>query len=158
MNIYTGITNIPSTLLASGSPPELPGRLEDSDKGNLSLHGRRILIVEDESLIALLIEDALEEAGAEVVGPCYTLAECLKVARSEWLDAAVLDVDIAGEDVFPAADQLRQRGIPIVFHTAHADREELQTRFGEVAVCRKPIPMEDLLGVLSRAASATKSN
>src|SRR4029078_11849862 len=50
-------------------------------EGNLSLRGRRILIVEDESLIAMLIGDAVEEAGGEGVGPCYTVAECLKAAQ-----------------------------------------------------------------------------
>lgn len=119
----------------------------------LALHGRKILVVEDESLIALLIMDALEEAGACVVGPCYSLSECMKAAQTEGIDGAVLDVDLAGSDVFPAADVLRERGIPFVFHTGHADREELRARFGEVAVCRKPIDMEHLLQVLSRATA-----
>jgi CheY-like chemotaxis protein len=158
MNIEIGAGYELSSWLAAGLPPQRPDAPDQAGGGQLSLNGRRILIVEDESLIALLIQDALEEAGADVVGPCYTVPECLKVARSESLDAAVLDVDLAGQDIFPAADVLRQRGIPIVFHTAHGDREELQTRFGEVEVCRKPVPMENLVAVLGRAASAAKNN
>jgi CheY-like chemotaxis protein len=115
-----------------------------------SLHGRNILVVEDESIVALLIEDALEEEGASVVGPCYTLNECLRAARSEDIDAAVLDVDLAGQDVFPAADELKKRGIPFVFHTAHAYREEIETRFGGVPICRKPVAMDELIVVLKK--------
>src|SRR4029079_10324622 len=81
-----------------------PSASSAAGEGNLSLRGRRILIVEDESLIAMLIGDAVEEAGGEVVGPCYTVAECMKAAQVEEIDAAVLDVDLAGRDVFPAAD------------------------------------------------------
>jgi hypothetical protein len=73
-----------------------PSASSAAGEGNLSLRGRRILIVEDESLIAMLIGDAVEEAGGEVVGPCYTVAECMKAAQVEEIDAAVLDVDLAG--------------------------------------------------------------
>ena len=125
---------------------------------DLSLQGRNILVVEDESLIALVLMDALEEAGANVIGPCYTLYECLRLARSENIDAAILDVDLAGQDVFPAADALRDRGIPFVFHTGHGEREQLKARFGDVQVCRKPSDMDTLLGALARAGGLKKSN
>jgi CheY-like chemotaxis protein len=124
----------------------------------LPLRGRTILVVEDESLIALLIQDVLEEAGASVLGPCYSFAECMRAARFEKFDAAVLDVDLAGEDVFPAADEIRKRGIPFVFHTAHGDREEIRARFGDIAVCRKPVSMDDLLKVLARLAGGGPTN
>lgn len=130
----------------------------EQDRSNLSLEGRNILVVEDESLIALVLMDALEEAGANVVGPCYTLSECLRLARSEAIDAAILDVDLAGQDVFPAADALRDRGIPFVFHTGHGEREQLKARFGNVQVCRKPTDMDTLLGTLARAAGLAGSN
>lgn len=139
----------------TGEPPRLP---EERHRDDLSVRGRKILVVEDESLIAMLIVDSLEEAGASVVGPCYTLAECMKIAAAEEIDAAVLDVDLAGHDVFPAADTLRDRGIPFVFHTAHADREEIQSRFGDVRVCRKPTGMDDLLTILGRIAGDATAN
>lgn len=123
-----------------------------------SLQGRNILVVEDESLIALVLMDALEEAGANVVGPCYTLAECLRLANTEVIDAAILDVDLAGQDVFPAADTLRGRGIPFIFHTGHGEREQLKARFGDVQVCRKPSDMDTLLGALASAAGLAASN
>lgn len=101
-------------------------------------------------MVALLLQDAIEEAGGSVVGPCFTFDECAKAIRSESFDAAVLDVDLAGVDVFPAADEIRARGIPFVFHTAHADRGELSARFGDVHLCRKPVPMDELVAVLAR--------
>ena len=139
----------------------MAGRLDppfsekENGRDDLILQGRRILIVEDESLIALLIMDALEDAGASIVGPCYTLAECMRVAQSSAVDAAVLDVDLAGEDVFPAATELKKRGVPFVFHTAHGDRQELRALFGDVQVCRKPVEMDELVSVLARISSRT---
>jgi CheY-like chemotaxis protein len=132
-------------IAAAAGPPDFAQPGSDEGVPQAALQGRSVLVVEDESLIALLIADALEESGARVVGPCFTLAECFRVAREEQIDAAVLDVDLGGEDVFPAAEELRRRGVPFVFHTAHADREELQERFGDVAVCRKPVDKEELI-------------
>lgn len=146
------ITNSRQASAANG-PCSSPRSGEWRDSGDSTLQDRKILVVEDEGLIALLIMDALEEAGALVVGPCYTLAECMTAARVEDIDAAVLDVDLAGQDVFPAADELRRRNIPFVFHTAHAEREELHARFGEVRVCRKPTSMDELMIVLARIAT-----
>ena len=137
---------------------ERPPASGDDHGEPLSLEGHTILVVEDESLVALLLQDAIEEAGGAVVGPCYTFAESLAAARSETFDAAVLDVDLSGEDVFPAADELKRRGIPFVFHTAHADRDEIKARFGEVVLCRKPMRMEDLVSVLARVAESGPAN
>jgi len=124
----------------------------------VSLKGRTILVVEDESLVALLIQDAIESAGGTLVGPCYTFAEAMAAVRNETFDAAVLDVDLSGEDVFPAADELKRRGIPFAFHTAHAERNEIKARFGDVPLCRKPMRMEDLVSVLARIAGAGSAN
>lgn len=146
----------PLLTMAQGvEPPQSDG--EAAGEG-LALRGRTILIVEDESLIALLLTDALEEAGASIAGPCYTLMECMKAAKAQGIDAAVLDVDLAGQDVFPAAEELRKRNIPFIFHTAHADRQELHARFGEVPVCRKPTRMEDLVSVLARMTGENRTN
>jgi CheY-like chemotaxis protein len=154
----TGAAAAPWPLFAMAAAIEPPNAGKGHESDGLALSGRSILIVEDESLIALLVMDALEEAGAAVVGPCYTLAECMKAARSYKLDAAVLDVDLAGQDVFPAADELRQRNIPFIFHTAHADREELRARFGDVPVCRKPARIDDLVAAVARVAGSRPTN
>ena len=70
----------------------------------------------------------------------------------------MLDVDLGGVDVFPAAEELRRRGIPFLFHTAHADRAELQAQFGDVPVCRKPVSMTELIEVLARIAGGARAS
>jgi CheY-like chemotaxis protein len=145
-------------LIAMTDNGDLPSREGASDRQSSSLEGRSILVVEDESMIALLIVDALEEAGASIVGPCFTLAECLRMAQSEEVHAAILDVDLAGQDVFPAAEELRRRGIPFVFHTAHGERSEIQSQFGDVPVCRKPVRMDQLLETIARIAGPASTN
>lgn len=147
----------PTWLFTSSDEPAAPRRAPHGHSdGGLSLQGRTILVVEDESLVALLLQDALEDAGATVVGPCYTFAETLRTVRSESFDAAVLDVDLSGEDVFPAAEELERRGIPFVFHTAHADREEIAARFGDTLICRKPARMTELVKVLARLTTPSQ--
>jgi DNA-binding response OmpR family regulator len=113
------------------------------------LEGARILVVEDEAMLVLEIESALEDAGAEVVGPCMNLRQALQEVQDGEIDAAILDVNLRGEEVFPVAERLHGRGIPFLFHTAHGDRVELGARFENAPVCRKPILVEDLLAELA---------
>ena len=114
------------------------------------LSGRRILLVEDEFLIGLEIADALEGAGADVSGPHMTLAAAEQAAREEEADVAILDIDLRGEEVFPAAQQLRERGIPFLFYTGQPEREALRTDFADVTVCIKPCQPAKLVNELSR--------
>lgn len=113
------------------------------------LQGKRILIVEDEAFIAMALEAAFEEAGATVVGPAATLDEAMHLTASKELDGAVLDIDLAGLDVFPAADNLVKRQVPFVFQTGHGQRRELKINYPEVRVCKKPIARADLLRALA---------
>ncbi len=83
------------------------------------LAGKRILLAEDEFLIALTAEDALVALGAVVVGPAYSLAESLALAEGEALDGAVLDVNLNGENSRPVADVLAQQGVPFVLATGY---------------------------------------
>src|SRR3712207_9283677 len=76
------------------------------------LAGRRILIVEDEALVAMLVEDALLDAGAEVIGPVATVAEAMALLDSAAPDAAGLDLKLAGETSRPVAHVLATRGGP----------------------------------------------
>jgi len=86
------------------------------------LSGRRVLIVEDESLVAMLLETILEDMGCTPVGPASTVAEGLSmVAADEPLDAALLDVNVAGSQVFPVAQALKDRGVPFVFSTGYGE-------------------------------------
>ena len=86
-----------------------------------SLVGCRILVVEDETLIAVVIEEILQELGCIVVGPVARLDAALQLARDEVLDAAVLDVTIRGGHVQPVAEQLLARGIPFVLASGYGD-------------------------------------
>jgi CheY-like chemotaxis protein len=85
------------------------------------LSGRRVLVVEDESLVAMLLETILEDMGCTPVGPAATVEEGLTLLESEQLDAALLDVNVAGRQVFPVAEALKARGVPFVFSTGYGE-------------------------------------
>jgi len=78
------------------------------------LSGRRVLVVEDESLVAMLLETILEDMGCTPVGPAATVEDGLALLETEQLDAALLDVNVPGRQVFPVAEPLKARGVPFV--------------------------------------------
>lgn len=86
-----------------------------------SLAGCRILVVEDETLIAVVIEETLQELGCVVVAVVGKLDAALRLAADEALDAAILDVAIRGGHVFPVAEQLLARGVPFVLASGYGD-------------------------------------
>ena len=89
---------------------------------NDGLQGRRVLVVEDESLVAMLLETILEDMGCTPVGPASNIDEGEALARGEAeLDAALLDVNVAGRQVFPVAAALKARGVPFVFSTGYGE-------------------------------------
>lgn len=86
------------------------------------LSGRRVLVVEDESLVAMLLETILEDMGCTPIGPASTVEEGLSmVDGSDGLDAALLDVNVAGQQVFPVAEALKGRGVPFIFSTGYGE-------------------------------------
>jgi CheY-like chemotaxis protein len=91
------------------------------------LQGVRVLLVEDQMIVAMHIEDMLQAAGCTVVGPVGTLQAAIAMAREEPLDVAILDVNLDGDKVYPAAEELLSRGIPFI----------LATGFGELALPEK---------------------
>src|SRR4051812_14512017 len=97
----------------------------------------RILIVEDEAMIAILVEDMVLDFGSEVVGPAAKIDEALRLASQADLDAAILDVNVGGAVVFPVADLLRGRGVPIIFATGYG-AGGLPSRFENAATLTKP--------------------
>ena len=88
-----------------------------------TLRHSRILLVEDEALVAMLVEEELLDAGAEVIGPACSVAEALglveQAARDGGLHTAVLDINLAGESALPVADRLAALGVPFVFATGY---------------------------------------
>jgi DNA-binding response OmpR family regulator len=93
-------------------PAAVGGAMEDS------LPGRRVLVVEDNPLLAHDLDDALTERGVKVVGPALDFATGLALVREDSLDGAVLDIDIGGTPVWPIARGLRDDGVPFVFVSA----------------------------------------
>jgi CheY-like chemotaxis protein len=105
--------------------------------------GRRVLLVEDEAMIAMLIEDMLEDLGHELVTVANRLEEAIAAARNEAIDLAILDLNLGGVLTYPAADVLAERGIPFIFATgygsgglkeAYAGRPALQKPFVQQAL------------------------
>src|SRR6266849_7316978 len=106
--------------------------------------GRRVLVVEDEFLVALATIDLLESIGCEIVGPAARLAAAIQLAQSESLDAAVLDIDIAGEAIWPAAEELQRRGVPFLFLTAYS-LNVVPALFAAIPCLEKPLEKNQLL-------------
>ena len=79
----------------------------------------RVLIVEDEAAISILMEDMLVDFGTEIVGPAARMEDAIRLAREADVDLGVLDINLAGEATYPVADVLRARGIPFVFATGY---------------------------------------
>ena len=85
------------------------------------LSGTRVLLVEDETLVAMLLEDMIGDLGGAVVGSASRVGRALDLVREQGdeIDLAVLDVNLGGEDAFPVASLLAERGVPFVFSTGY---------------------------------------
>jgi len=112
--------------------------------------GRRVLVVEDEAMIAMLIEDMLADLGCAAVGPAHSIEEALDLAGADGLDAALLDVNLAGRPSFAVADLLRERGVPTIFSTGYGDAGLREADRG-TTVLHKPFGAEDLERALGKA-------
>ena len=118
------------------------------------LRGCRILLVEDEYFLAEELAQELADAGASVIGPAPTIERALALFEPRSPpDGAILDVNLAGEPVFPLADTLIESGVPVVFTTGY-DPATLPTRFAQVPVCGKPISAARITGAIRKAIHA----
>ena len=106
--------------------------------------GLRVLLVEDEAMICLLLEDMLQEFGCEIVGPACDLKRATDLAQGEAsIDVAVLDVNLGGQVVFPVAEILAKRGVPILFTTG-LGADELPEAWRGHQTVQKPMGMDQL--------------
>src|SRR3954463_4613635 len=111
------------------------------------LAGLRVLVVEDEMMVSMLIEDMLTDLGCTVVGPASRLDEATELAGRAEIDCAVLDVTRGGQPIFPLGDLLREKGAPFAFATGYGDAGLRDVDRGS-PVLQKPFREGDLARVL----------
>ena len=112
-----------------------------------------ILVVEDEYLIRMLLEDMLDELGFSVAAAVGSLAEAKQHAQDGGFKAAILDVNVDGEEIFPVADVLAERGLPFVFVTGYGENS-LPERFRGRPALQKPFQADRLKATLDKLLSA----
>ncbi len=115
--------------------------------GEADLAGLRVLVVEDDMMVCLLIEDMLADLGCLVVGPAGRLDEAFVLAEMGNFDCALLDMNLNGQSIFPVADVLRERNCPFAFATGYGDSRLREVDKGAL-VLQKPFRNGDLARVL----------
>jgi DNA-binding response OmpR family regulator len=110
---------------------------------------KRVLIVEDEVLVAMLVEELLERMGYEVAAVSSHIEEALELARTLDVDLAMLDINLNGKQSFPVAELLRERGIPFLFATGYGDSVP-GSAFGDVPLVQKPFNRDALKAALEK--------
>lgn len=113
-----------------------------------ALAGRRVMVVEDEYFLADDIRRKLDDLGVRIVGPVADIRDATRLLQKEKVDAAVLDVNVASEMVFPLARALRSRNVPFLFTTGY-DRSILAPEFDDVQLLVKPLDLEVLVRELT---------
>ena len=122
----------------------------------VEIDGLRVLVVEDEAMIAMLAEDMLEMAGCTLACSASTLGEGLAAAQREDFDVAMLDVNLDGENSGPIADALAARGMPFIFTTGYGS-DGVPEHHSDRPVCAKPYVLADLHAALIQATGVNSS-
>ncbi|MBV9826552.1 MAG: response regulator [Alphaproteobacteria bacterium] len=126
--------------------------MEQASELDRPLRGKRILVADDEFLIAVLLEETLIGAGAEIVSAA-TLAVALRSAKAELLSAAVLDVRLIQETTEAVADILTARGVPFLFYSGQALPERIRERHPGAKVLMKPTRLHEIIQALVELTS-----
>ena len=116
--------------------------------GRPRIQGQKVLVLEDETLVAIEIAETLRAAGCTVLGPASRVHEALELLRGYRPDAALLDVNVAGDMSYPVADALRTIDVPFAFVTGYAGGEVLPERFRDCAMIAKPFAACDLIMII----------
>jgi CheY-like chemotaxis protein len=120
------------------------------------LEGLKVLVVEDNLLLAEVTKILLEDSGCQVVGPAGWLQRGLELARAETLDGAVLDINLHGEMSFAIAEALSARGVPFVFVTGYEDRSIVPMAYRSAPRLDKPVADERLIEEIAAAFAAKR--
>jgi PAS domain S-box-containing protein len=124
--------------VAAETPAATPASPQVLESGKPQLAGVRVLVLEDEALIAMQIEAAIADAGCIVIGPASRVDEACDMIAATEIDAALLDVNVADEHSFPVADLLASKQVPFAFCTGYAGAASLPDRFADAPVIAKP--------------------
>ncbi|HZB55897.1 MAG TPA: response regulator [Reyranella sp.] len=114
--------------------------------------GARVLVVEDEALLAETLCDLMQDAGCEMVGPVSTVAAALRLIDQAPIDVAILDIRLLSEMSFPVAYALRRRGIPLLFLTSYQQRN-LPHDLSDAILVEKPFSVPLLVEIVQRLAT-----
>jgi CheY-like chemotaxis protein len=114
------------------------------------LSNRKVLVVEDEMMIAMLIEDMLDEFGCRLVGPATSVPRALELIASESIEVAILDLNLDGKDTYAIADALQRRNVPFIFATGYGSAG-LRQEYEDRPVLQKPFQQKDLETALADA-------
>jgi DNA-binding response OmpR family regulator len=118
------------------------------------LAGTRVLLIEDETLVAMLLEDALAELGCEVVGPVAAVDAAQRAIKRGHFDCALVDINLRGRPAYPLADLLDARGVPFGFVTGY-DANKIDREFIRRPVLSKPFNARQLRSVLMALSRAS---
>jgi CheY-like chemotaxis protein len=113
------------------------------------LSGRRVLVVEDEMLVLIMIEDMLADLGCKSVSSAATVDKALGLINAQVFDAAMLDMTLNGNDSHPVAEALSARGVPFIYSTGNTGHG-LRDGYSDRPVLKKPFKYEDLVAILTR--------
>ena len=111
----------------------------------------RVLVVEDEFIIALDLSETVRDLGFKVEGPFADKENAFIAIDQHMPDCAILDVKTADGEVYPLADALADAGVPIIFHSGHVPPTEVAERYPQARACAKPCPPDRLIDMISGA-------
>jgi DNA-binding NtrC family response regulator len=113
---------------------------------------RTVLVAEDEMIVAFDLCETVEVAGFRAVGPYARVKDACSAIEDSPPSVALLDVRLEDGDVFPLADRLAKAGVPIIFHSAHAEPQFISRRYPDAILCQKPCPPDRLIEVLANSS------
>jgi CheY-like chemotaxis protein len=132
----------------------MSGHAEEKYLSKRELSNRNVLVVEDEMMIAMLIEDMLSEFGCKLVGPATSVPRALDLIGKEQVEIAVLDLNLDGQDTYAIAEALQRKNVPFVFATGYGSTG-LRKEYGNRPVLQKPFQAKDLEIALAEALAGS---